>query len=494
MRNYSGAFQRTGEISREPRKRSEWLEDFAEKLAIEDQAKRGTEEQPEKEQVKTGRAPVTAVEVARQRQHDQPSIFEMMSAIVSGKQPKYSSVEEAVKDYQQRTGLTQYLQSKAEDKTGLDDAAQQIVEAGLMTEQGIDDLETILKLVRENPDFNDIGEGVSVWAHDPEVALVRNEPYGENPVRYGNSGWLVWTKDIPKDTSTLEPIRIPGPSGLMRERGIDDLETILKLVRENPDFDDIGEGVSVWAHDSDVALVRNEPYGENPVRYGNSGWLVWTKDIPDMGGNKTDFGDEDYAKDDDDPKAEDKPEEWLAKIVELFGNGPDDDGPGSGGGGTRPTLFEVPEEEEEEEWEEAATDDFPGSLDEYMLDDEERVRKILSGSEAEQIEFLKMVLREEPGDIEIDDDVLLALLTEHGASEKVRKAAEKIENMYGLDYPTHAEFEEDYTPREDYEPPRERERMRLDWEEEEAACADCAERGPVELFASAFKDLTEKKV
>ena len=199
MRNYSGAFQRTGEISREPRKSSDWLEDFAEKLAIEEQAKRGSEEQPKKEQIKTARA-LTAVEVARQRRNDQPSIFEMMSAIVSGKQPKYSSVGEAVKDYQQRTGLTQYLQSKAEKKEGLDAAAQQIVQAG----------------------------------------------------------------------------------GL----------------------------------------------------------------------------DEEYAKDDDDPKAEDKPEEWLAKIVELFGKGPDDEGPGpgSGGGGTRPTLFEVPEEDDEE-WEEAATDD-----------------------------------------------------------------------------------------------------------------------------------------
>lgn len=128
MRNYS-AFQRTGDISREPTKRSGWLENFAEKLAVEEQAKREIEK-PEKEVVKTARAPVTAVEVARQRQQDQTSVFEMMSSIINSQKPKYSSVEEAVKDYQQRTGLIQYLQTKAEDKVDLENVVQQIVQAG----------------------------------------------------------------------------------------------------------------------------------------------------------------------------------------------------------------------------------------------------------------------------------------------------------------------------------------------------------------------------
>jgi hypothetical protein len=71
--------------------------------------------------------------------------------------------------------------------------------------------------------------------------------------------------------------------------------------------------------------------------------------------------DEGDAKKEDEPKGEkegEDPEKWLAKVVELFGNGgPDDDGPGPGGSGAHSTLFEVPEEEEEEEWEEAAADD-----------------------------------------------------------------------------------------------------------------------------------------
>jgi hypothetical protein len=92
MRNYKGAFYRTDEISREPDDQCpDWIDLLATKMA----------------------SSKTAVEVARDRQH-QPSIYEMMSAIVSGQKPKYSSVEEAVKDYQRQTGLDEYMKRASE--------------------------------------------------------------------------------------------------------------------------------------------------------------------------------------------------------------------------------------------------------------------------------------------------------------------------------------------------------------------------------------------
>ena len=95
MRNYKGSFYRTDESSKEPEHESSyWLRALASQFKDE-------------EVIKTASSK-TAVEVARERQ-SQPSIYEMMSAIVSGKKSKYSSVEEAVKDYQRRTGLEDYL-------------------------------------------------------------------------------------------------------------------------------------------------------------------------------------------------------------------------------------------------------------------------------------------------------------------------------------------------------------------------------------------------
>lgn len=108
MRDIKGAFQRTGEISREVSKTSGWLEDFAEQMALKEQVTKTASI------TKEARA-VTAVEVARNK-NMQPSIYEMMSAIVSGNKPKFSSVEEAVKDYQERTGLAQYLKAQEEER------------------------------------------------------------------------------------------------------------------------------------------------------------------------------------------------------------------------------------------------------------------------------------------------------------------------------------------------------------------------------------------
>lgn len=110
MRDIKGAFQRTSEISREVSKTSSWLEDFAEQMYLKEQTTKTAS------LTKEARA-VTAVEVARNsRTQAQPSIYEMMSAIVSGNKPKFSSVDEAVKHYQESTGLAQYLKAQEDER------------------------------------------------------------------------------------------------------------------------------------------------------------------------------------------------------------------------------------------------------------------------------------------------------------------------------------------------------------------------------------------
>jgi len=119
MRNKYNSFYRTDEISREPNKRVSWLDSLAEKMAVEEQASKFDN------QIKN--ASKTAVEVSRDRNIG-PSVYEMMSAIVSGPKPKFSSVEEAVKDYQERTGLSQYLKAQTEEQKAA--LASVIVQAG----------------------------------------------------------------------------------------------------------------------------------------------------------------------------------------------------------------------------------------------------------------------------------------------------------------------------------------------------------------------------
>jgi hypothetical protein len=111
MRNYKGSFYRTDEISREPDQCPEWIDLLATKIRI------------DSEKIASASSK-TAVEVSRERNH-QPSIYEMMSAIVSGQKPKYSSVEEAVQDYQRRTGLSEYLKRAGDDDLSV--LASQIV-------------------------------------------------------------------------------------------------------------------------------------------------------------------------------------------------------------------------------------------------------------------------------------------------------------------------------------------------------------------------------
>jgi hypothetical protein len=111
MRNYKGIFYRTDELSREPDQCSDWIDLLATKVKI------------DAEKIATASSK-TAVEVARDRNR-QPSIYEMMSSIVSGQKPKFSSVEEAVQDYQRRTGLAEYLKRAGTDDLSI--LASQII-------------------------------------------------------------------------------------------------------------------------------------------------------------------------------------------------------------------------------------------------------------------------------------------------------------------------------------------------------------------------------
>ena len=69
---------------------------------------------------------VTVVDRARERRD---SIHEQMHAIMNGKAPLYSSVEEAVEDYHKKTGLTEHLE-KIQAEAALKEAADRIKAAG----------------------------------------------------------------------------------------------------------------------------------------------------------------------------------------------------------------------------------------------------------------------------------------------------------------------------------------------------------------------------
>lgn len=106
--SYENKFYRTNEVVRERSSCPDWLESFAEKLAIKS----------------------SVVDEARERDKS-ASIFDYMSSIINKTKPKYSSVEEAVQDYQKRTGLSNYLEQtqKEAKKKEIAGLAAQIVEA-----------------------------------------------------------------------------------------------------------------------------------------------------------------------------------------------------------------------------------------------------------------------------------------------------------------------------------------------------------------------------
>jgi hypothetical protein len=69
----------------------------------------------------------TAVDVARARNR-KANVFEQMNAIINGKKALYSTVDEAVADYQKRTGLIDYLSKDSVSKQST--AAAKIIAAG----------------------------------------------------------------------------------------------------------------------------------------------------------------------------------------------------------------------------------------------------------------------------------------------------------------------------------------------------------------------------
>ena len=89
-----------------------WMKGFASKAQEIVQA----EENRQKEAV-------TVVDTSRERQN---SIYQQMYSIMNGKKPLYSSVEEAVMDYQKKIGLNDYLQ-KIQSESSIKSAASQII-------------------------------------------------------------------------------------------------------------------------------------------------------------------------------------------------------------------------------------------------------------------------------------------------------------------------------------------------------------------------------
>ncbi len=83
---------------------SNWLNDLAESLLLKESIANS-------KQAMESALETNAVEVSRKRQQS-PSVYEMMSSIVYPHKPKFSSVEEVVQDYQNRTGLAEHIKQK----------------------------------------------------------------------------------------------------------------------------------------------------------------------------------------------------------------------------------------------------------------------------------------------------------------------------------------------------------------------------------------------
>jgi hypothetical protein len=127
MSRNGGKFYRSDEISVDRADCPTWLDAFALKQASK-----------------------SAVEVARERNRT-PSVSDQMSSLISGGPPKFSSVEDVVKDYQSRTGLSSHLQRTS----GLGQAAKMIVSAAEEEDDLIEGLEDIEVGEPEN-DYRDI--------------------------------------------------------------------------------------------------------------------------------------------------------------------------------------------------------------------------------------------------------------------------------------------------------------------------------------------------
>jgi len=83
---------------------------------------------------------VTVVDHSREKQ---TSIHEQMYAIMNGKRPLYSSVEEAVTDYQKKTGLYDHIQN-IQTQSSMKEAAAQILSATAEKKSAEDDRALVL--------------------------------------------------------------------------------------------------------------------------------------------------------------------------------------------------------------------------------------------------------------------------------------------------------------------------------------------------------------
>ena len=117
MANYkNSSFYRTEEIGKESSTCPDWLEQFAEDMAIKEASTKAT----------------TAVEQARSR-NVQPSIYELMSSIVSAQKPRHSSVDSVVNEYIERTGLKTHISNKQAETELLSEENLQAVASLIIT-------------------------------------------------------------------------------------------------------------------------------------------------------------------------------------------------------------------------------------------------------------------------------------------------------------------------------------------------------------------------
>jgi hypothetical protein len=100
-----GGFKITRISETETGRSSDWMDGFANRVANVDTA-------------------TNAVQAARAR--DQQSLIDQITAIMGGDRPRFSSVQAAVEDYQERTGLKEWLKLTAEQNENQTKQAQDL--------------------------------------------------------------------------------------------------------------------------------------------------------------------------------------------------------------------------------------------------------------------------------------------------------------------------------------------------------------------------------
>ena len=115
------------------------------------------------------------------------SIYEEISSILGNTKPKYSSVEEAVQDMKDRSGLGKYLESlkaTASDENLLNDIPElkvfidNFVEGrpGTSIDAVVHDLLKIDSIRNKLPDKNDVGDGIKKYINQQIAQHTANKP------------------------------------------------------------------------------------------------------------------------------------------------------------------------------------------------------------------------------------------------------------------------------------------------------------------------------